>query len=378
MSSTLLATPLQKLESELGARFVDFAGWSLPVSYTGILDEYWAVRRRAGLFDVSHMGRFVLTGPDAVDLLDVLLTNAVAGLAPGRGRYSLMCRHDGGMIDDVICFCLSPQRYLLVVNGATRERDSRWVRSWLAKFPKVQLQDVTLDTAMVALQGPAARAILREAFVAMDLEKAAEGVAALGRFQILQASSGEPLPLLISTTGYTGEDGVEAFGSLPLLQQLWSRFIAKGAQAVGLGARDILRLEMGYLLYGQDATEDNDPYQARLGWTVKLQKPTPFVGKDALVLKREMLPGQTLVGLHLQDRLIPRSGFPVVHKGEPVGRVTSGGFSPWLKSPIALAYVSGFSGDWGRELEVVIRGKRVPARVVEPPFIDKSKSPKQV
>jgi len=371
----LLVTPFQKLESEQGARFVDFAGWSLPVSYGGILEEYWAVRRRAGLFDVSHMGRFLFTGADGVDLLEVLLTNKVADLAPGRGRYSLMCRPSGGIIDDVICFCLAPQRYLLIVNGATREKDYAWIHSWLAKFPGVQLQDLTLKTAMLALQGPQARAMLRETFIAMGLENAAEEVAALGRFRIVEASGGEPLPLLVSTTGYTGEDGVELFGAPPQLQQLWSRFIEQGAQPAGLGARDILRLEMGYLLYGQDATEANDPYEARLGWTVKLDKPAAFVGKDALVLKQGVGPSRTLVGLRLQDRLIPRTGFSIMEDDEPVGQVTSGGFSPWLKRPIALAYLSGFAGEWGSQLDVLIRGKRIPAQVVEPPFIDKSRPP---
>ena len=371
----MLVTPFQTLESEQGARFVDFAGWSLPVSYGGILDEYWAVRRRAGLFDVSHMGRFLFTGADGVDLLEVLLTNNVADLAPGRGRYSLMCRENGGIIDDVICFCLAPQRYLLIVNGATREKDYGWIHSWLSKFPSVQLRDATLETAMLALQGPQARTMLREAFIEMGLEKAAEELAALGRFRIVEASPGDPLPLLVSTTGYTGEDGVELFGAPPVLQQLWSRFIEQGAQPAGLGARDILRLEMGYLLYGQDATEANDPYEARLGWTVKLDKPAAFIGKDALIFKQGVGPSRMLVGLRMQDRLIPRTGFPVVEEEEPVGHVTSGGFSPWLKRPIALAYLSDFAGEWGSRLEVLIRGKRIPAQMVEPPFVDKSKPP---
>ena len=370
-------TPLQDLQQRQGARFVSFGGWSLPVSYAGILDEYWAVRRHAGLFDVSHMGRFLFEGADAGRRLDALLTQSVSDLAVGQGRYGLMCLPDGGILDDVICFRLASERYLLVVNGAPREKDWSWIQSRLGETTGLSTQDTTLGSAMAALQGPKSLEVLDRALKAKGLEDVASRVGALKRFQILQAKAAEPLPLLISRTGYTGEDGVEVYGPPQVLRELWSEFVEQGAQPAGLGARDVLRLEMGYLLYGQDATEENHPYEARLGWTVRGEKSVDFIGKEALAGKKGISPKQTLVGLRLAAGGIPRTGFEVRQAGQTAGRVTSGGYSPWLKAPIALAYYDGFEkSQWGIPVEVIVRGKAQQATIIKPPFIDRSKPPK--
>ena len=371
----LRTTPLKDLQSERGAKFVPFGGWSLPVSYSGIMEEYWAVRLGCGVFDVSHMGRFGFEGEQAAELLDTLLTHSIRELEEGQGRYCVMCRPDGGILDDVICFRLQKERFFLVVNGATREKDWAWINRMSEEFSQVRIKDYTLETAMVALQGPKAMPILKTLFEDGAVRESVKRLWDSERFQIFQVLSSEPLPLLISTTGYTGEEGVEVYGPPQKIQELWQIALEQGAAPAGLGARDLLRLEMGYLLYGQDATEEQNPYEARLGWTVNLSKPTNFIGKDALVRVKETGPEQSLVGLVLEGRNIPRSHFKVFRGEHPAGQVTSGGYSPWRKAPIALAYLEGFKNEWGEKVEVEIRGKRAKAEVVRPPLIDRTVSP---
>jgi aminomethyltransferase len=367
----LLKSPMAALEAEQGARFVAFGGWSLPVAYRGILEEYRDVRENAGYFDVSHMGRFIFKGSDAADCLDRLIANSIADLAPGHGRYGLMCRDDGGILDDVICFRRAEHEYLLVVNGATREKDRGWVNQQATGFPKVEIQDMTLETAMVALQGPRALEVLRETFEALNFNpRLAERVEKLDRFRIEEVQPAAPLPLLLSTTGYTGEAGVELLGPIDIIQSLWKEFGRQGAGPAGLGARDILRLEMGYLLYGQDATEEYNPYEARLGWTVKLKKPADFIGKEALEQIREKGPARQLVGLVLEGKRLPRTGMEIYREGRPAGKITSGGHSPRLGKPIALGYVENFSGQWGQKVEVDIRSSRTEAVITRPPFLE--------
>ncbi len=368
-------TPLQDLQSARGARFVPFGGWSLPVSYSSILDEYWAVRRKAGVFDVSHMGRFVFSGPRAADLLDRLLTQPISGLHDEQGCYCVLCREDGGILDDVICFRLGRERFFLVVNGATREKDWNWVQSVARDYPDVEIKDFTLETAMIAVQGPQAGVFAARGLEARGLGHVGQKLSVLDRFRIIRAQAAEPFPLLISTTGYTGEEGVEIYGLPDAIRDLWRLLMSEGAVPAGLGARDLLRLEMGYLLYGQDAAEENDPFESRLSWTVDLSKSADFIGKAALRQKKEAGPKRLLTGLLLEGRGIPRTGFEVRSDNRPVGKVTSGSFSPWLKKAIALASIDADAVRQKQCMEIIIRGNPAEARVVKLPFIDRTRPP---
>lgn len=372
---SLRTTPLQDLQSALGARFVPFGGWSLPVSYSSILEEYWAVRHKAGVFDVSHMGRFVFGGPRAADLLDRLLPQSITDLQDEQGRYCVMCREDGGMLDDVICFRLSREWFFLVVNGATREKDWNWIQGVAREYSDVKVEDFTLETGMIAVQGPQAGELVAQGLEACGLGPVAHRLIGLERFRLIRAQAAEPFPLLISTTGYTGEEGVEIYGSPEAIRGLWQSVTSAGASPAGLGARDLLRLEMGYLLYSQDATEENDPFEARLGWTVNLSKQADFIGKAALQRKKKAGPKRLLTGLILEGRGIARTGFEVRCDRRSVGRVTSGSFSPWLKKPVALAFLEAEATRGKQRMEIIIRGDAVEAQVVRTPFIDRTRPP---
>jgi aminomethyltransferase len=321
------------------------------------------------------MGRFVFSGPRAADLLDRLLTQSIADLHDEQGRYCVMCREDGGILDDVICFRLGRERFFLVVNGATREKDWKWVQSVAQEYTDVEIKDFTLETAMIAVQGPRAGSLAAQGLEARGLGHVAQKLSVPDRFRMIRAQAAEPFPLLISTTGYTGEEGVEIYGSPEAIRDLWKWLTSEGVAPSGLGARDLLRLEMGYLLYGQDATEENDPFEARLGWTVDLSKPADFIGKAALQQKKEAGPKRLLTGVVLEGRGIPRTGFEVQGDRRAAGRVTSGSFSPWLKKPIALASIDADAVRQKQRMEIIIRGNPVGARIVKTPFIDRTRPP---
>jgi aminomethyltransferase len=367
MEENLLHSPLEPLVMEAKGRMVAFAGWFMPVSYEGILNEHKAVRQQCGLFDVSHMGRFFFTGSQSARLLDKVLTNRVLDLEPGQGRYSLMCRVDGGIMDDVIVFRISKENFLLVVNGATREKDWQWIEKSWKEFPEVTISDMTLNTAMMAVQGPQAPGLVQD--ILSSSSGSGEKLGSLKRFHIACLDDSGQAPLLASRTGYTGEDGFEFYGPPEPVKKLWQQLTEKGATPAGLGARDILRLEKGYILYGQDVTEEENPFEARLSWTVELDEKEDFTGKEALADLSKQKPAKKLVGIKVLDRPIPREGFPVFQKGEKTGRITSGGFSPETRQPIAFAWVEGFQKEWDSECEVDIRGRRVAAKIVKPPFV---------
>lgn len=366
MPATLASTPLAAWHAAHGGRMVDFAGWSMPVQYTSITAEHLATRAAASLFDVSHMGRLRFTGPGAAALLDSVLTRHVAPLAPGRVAYSLVCNERGGVLDDVLVSHLvdggGESYYLLVVNAGNRDKIVGWLAERAPSGPTASWQDVSDQWSMIAIQGPRAREILQP-LVDHDL-------AALGYYQAAEtrvAGGGG----IVSRTGYTGEDGFELFVGTAAVVRLWETLIdrgqAAGLVAAGLGARDTLRLEAGMPLYGHELAEEIDPYQAGLGFAVALDK-GPFVGREALARLATDHSRPCRVGLEVAGQRPAREGYPILQGDEPIGRVTSGTFSPTLARPIAMGYVRPEFRSLGSELTIDVRGRREPARVVALPF----------
>lgn len=351
---TLRRTPLYEEHKRLGARLVEFAGWEMPVQYGGIKAEHEAVRTRAGLFDVSHMGEISFRGPDAMRALQRLVTRDVSRLEVGRAGYCAVCLESGGTVDDVIVY-RRESGFLVVVNAANREKDLAHFRE-NTRGMDVEITDETDRWALIALQGPEAESILQN-FVERDLST-------LRRYRFWETEVGGRGAIL-ARTGYTGEDGFEIFippGDAP---SLWRLLLEAGATPAGLGARDTLRLEAGMCLYGNELDEKTTPLEAGISFAVDLDKKEEFIGQDAL--RREMEEGlrKKLVGFELEGRGIARHGYPVVSGGEEVGVVTSGTMSPTLNRAIGLAYVP---PDLEVGFEVLIRGRPVRARIVPLPF----------
>lgn len=341
---------------------VDFAGWSMPVQYGSIVDEHRAVRTAAGAFDVSHMGRLRFEGADAAVLLDRLLTRRVLGMPVGRVRYSLMTNTDGGILDDVLVYHLERPAgatfFQLVVNASNREKIVRWIEPHLAAFGDVTMTDLTLATAMIAVQGPDALSLVQP-LVAIDLEKLPYYTAVVT--PVAEAEG------VVSRTGYTGEDGCELIVPASLGRSLWEQLIAAGASPIGLGARDTLRLEAAMPLYGHELSETIDPFTAGLGFAVNLEGRS-FAGRDALAALAGQPPTRRRVGLQLAGKRVPREGYRVFAGDADVGYVTSGTFSPTCDRPLAMAYLEEASAAVGTKLAVDIRGQREAAEVVALPF----------
>jgi glycine cleavage system T protein (aminomethyltransferase) len=367
----LQRTPLYEAHVAAGARMVPFAGWEMPVQYSGVIDEVRAVRgqgaARCGLFDVSHMGEAIVSGPAALAWLNSLSTNDVSRLTPGRAHYSLLLTSDGGIIDDILVYQTDDDRYLLVLNASNTEKDLAWLRGHPA--PGVELRDVSATTGLIALQGPGALDLLAP-MTDVDLTP-------LRRFGCAFGSVAS-VPALISRTGYTGEDGFELFvggisdrpgadaSQLPLL---WCALIDAGAKPCGLGARDVLRIEAGNVLYGHEIDEETNPLEARLEWVVKREKGA-FLGSDAILALQgeDGSPARQLVGLEAESRAIPRQGYTIARQGDTLGVVTSGTFSPTLERPIAMGYVPPDAAREGDAVEIIIRDRPEPARIVPLPF----------
>jgi aminomethyltransferase len=367
-------TPLHAQHVALGARMAPFGGWEMPIDYGSILEEHRATRTAAGLFDLSHMGEFHVTGPAAFDLVDELITNDISTLPTGRGLYSPMCRDDGTIIDDVIVYHMPGSeraQYLVVVNAANIERDWQWVqqvREEEALAELAVLEDRSDETALIAIQGPRAEAILQSL-----TDEPLGSLSAFGLVQTVVAG----LPVTVARTGYTGEDGFEVFVSATQAVNLWNPLRTAGAgqglRTVGLGARDTLRLEARLPLYGNDISDTTTPLEAGLGRWVKLEKPR-FRGKKAL--ERQQREGLTrkLTGLVVDDRSVPRPHYPVVDtEGGRLGEVTSGTFSPTLGKGIALAYLPLTHTAIGTHVQVMIRSQPHPASVVKTPFYKRSR-----
>jgi glycine cleavage system T protein (aminomethyltransferase) len=338
---------------------VDFGGWELPQQYTSIRDEHFAVRTVAGLFDISHMGRLVVAGSDAEAYLQRLLTNDIAALPAGHAIYTLMCREDGGAIDDLVVYREAAERFLVVVNAANREKDVAWMRKHLPAGATIQ--DLTQDMSLIAFQGPRAHALL---------PRDSSETEAIAYFTF-RPGKVAGVPALVSRTGYTGEDGFEFFIESARVGEAWDAILAEGkAEGVlpaGLGARDATRLEAALRLYGNDMDETVNPYEAGLGWTVKLGK-GDFMGRDALAKVKEDGPKRSLAGLKTEPGSIPRHGAAVSREGRRAGVVTSGTHSFYLGYPIALAMVEGPSLRVGDDVTVEVRGREARAEVVKLPF----------
>jgi aminomethyltransferase len=362
LEPTLHLTPLNDRHVALGARMIDFAGWLMPVQYAGILDEHRAVRERAGLFDLSHMGELFLEGPEAgAALAHALVTNPPA-LADGRAHYSMIVASDGGIIDDLIVYRLAADRFLVVANASNAQTVSDALAERITGF-KAVLDDRSLATALVAIQGPRSVDIVRP-LTDVDLDAL--------RYYAIAEGTVAGITALVARTGYTGEDGFEVFVDTDRAVELWDALMAAGSGAgiapIGLGARDTLRLEAGMPLYGNELDRTTNPYEANLGRVVKLDKPGDFIGRAALEKVARDGVARRLVGLVMRGRGIARHGYPVLADARPTGIVTSGTHSPSLGEAIAMAYVATADADPGRMVDVEIRGQRVPAEVVALPF----------
>jgi aminomethyltransferase len=371
MTTTLARTPLYDWHLANGAKLVDFAGWAMPVQYGSIVAEHMATRQSVGLFDVSHMGRFRFEGADAAAYLDRLITRRVTELGPGGIRYALITRDDGGVLDDVLVYHLADTRgksfYQMVVNAGNRAKIANWLAAHGAGAAEVTFSDQTVETAMIAVQGPQAVAIAGELLgqSVPDLPYYSGRVLAL---------RGEPA--IISRTGYTGEDGVELIVGANAAMSVWELLVSRARQrqggAAGLGARDTLRLEAALPLYGQELSESINPYQAGLAFAVDLEG-RQFPGRDALARLSTEARRPMRVGLVLNGRRVPRTHHAIWNGDEIVGEITSGTFSPTLQRPIALGLVRPNGAPVGSSLEIDIRRRRELAEVVKLPFFRRSR-----
>jgi len=365
--SELKRTPLRDFHAAHGARLVDFAGWEMPVQYRSILEEHKAVRRAAGLFDVSHMGEVDVRGPEAGRFLNHLVTNDVAKLYPGRVLYSPMCYPNGGVVDDLLVYMLAPESYFLCINAGNIDKDLAWIREQAKGFD-VSITDKCDDYGLLAVQGPRAAAIVQ------SLTGAKLGVVKYYHFVEGPVAG---FHCLISRTGYTGEDGFELYVNASEAVALAEALLAAGAphglELAGLGARDSLRLEAGYPLYGHEITQDISPLTAGLGWTVKLDKGADFNGRAALLAEKQNGAPNKVVFFKTGDRRIVRSETPVLGPdGATVGRVLSGTLSPILNEAIGSALVATASA--AQPLAVDIRGTKLNLQLVKPPFVELKKA----
>ncbi len=356
-------TPLYELHRRLGARMIEFGGFAMPVQYRGIIEEHRALRRSAGLFDLSHMGEFVVSGPRAIDLLERALTNSAAELAVGRAHYTVMCADDGGTIDDLIVYRLEAERYLMCVNAANIAAD-REALLGLNRGIGAEFADLSEATAMVAIQGPQAAAI-----AASISEPALQRIE---RFGVARTSIGG-FEVTAARTGYTGEDGFEFFAAADDGQSIFERLLAAGEGAglmpCGLGARDTLRLEAGLMLYGHELDRNTTPLEAGLARFVRFGR--EFVGFRALENERRAGLRKRLVGIMSEDRRsVPRQGYRLLSSGLEIGAVTSGTYAPSLERPVAMAYVYGEGRELrvGDRIDVEIRNRPVAAGIVRLPF----------
>ncbi len=358
-AQTLKRTPLYDCHLEAGAKMVDFAGWQMPVQYRGVIDEHRAVRTAAGLFDVSHMGEVRVRGAGAEAFLQRLTPNDVAKLVPGRAHYSGLLTEEGTYVDDVLVYRLAADDFLVVVNASNAERDFAWIAA--RANGEAEVSNESDQYALLALQGPKALSILTPL--------ATPGTPAVSELKYYGFRQGEVAgaPALISRTGYTGEGGFELYLKPADAPAVWRRLVAAGAVPAGLGARDTLRLEAAMALYGHEIDETTTPFEAGLGWVVKLDK-GEFLGRGALLAQKAQGAPRKLVGFEVEGRGIARQGHSVVADGAPVGAVTSGTWSPTFEKALGMAYVPPALAATGTRLALDVRGRTLPAVVVDLPF----------
>lgn len=368
--SDLLRTPLFPLYQQYeGVRCIDFGGWELPVQFSGIQKEHEAVRERAGLFDVSHMGEFTVRGEQAETFLQQMMTNDVTTLVPGQAQYTLMCYPDGGVVDDLLVYKLEDQHYMLVVNASNIDKDWAWMQEHL--IPGVSMTNDSAQTALLALQGPLAVDIIGKV---TDTD-----VSAIEPFRFVQNAEVCGVKLLLSRTGYTGEDGFELYVPADQAAVLWNGLMkageGHGLVPTGLGARDTLRFEAKLPLYGQELSPTISPLEAGVGMFVKLNA-GPFIGHEALLQQKNDGPARKLVGIEVLERGIPRPHYPLYAEGVQIGEVTTGTQSPTLKRNLGLALIDSRYAALGTPLEIEIRGKKLKAEVVKTPFHKRTRTSK--
>jgi aminomethyltransferase len=363
-TGTLLHTPLHGEHVALGARMVPFAGWEMPVQYTGVIEEHNAVRQRAGMFDVSHMGRFEVHGAAAARFLRYITTWDMTRLEPGEGHYAASCNEAGGILDDVYVFNLNAERYLIVVNASNAPKMKAWMEDHITRFDAL-LVDRHESTAMIAVQGP-------EALAKLDTILGTDFVRSL-KPRRCGETEWRGQSVFASRTGYTGEDGLELVVEARGGADLWRALLEAGVVPAGLGARDTLRLEAALLLYGNDMDEETSPFEVGLDWVVTFEDEEDFVGRSALHHVKAAGTDRILVCIRALDRGVMRHGFEVRQDGLPVGVVTSGTFSPTLNLSIGMAFVPRLYAGMGTRLDVDVRGRTLPVEVVPRPFYKRPK-----
>lgn len=362
-------TPLVNAHRAAQAKLVDFAGWEMPIQYSGVIDEYQTVRRHAGLFDVSHMGRISVTGPGALAFLQRVTTNDVSKLSVRQSQYSMICTPQGGIKDDIFIYHVKPYEFLVCVNASNREKIVAWLQEKVAQAQSCKVQDHSSTLAQIAIQGPASRDILTAA-----------GLVEPATLKIRQCLNSTLCgrSVLVARTGYTGELGYELYLPAEGAPEAWDRLLEAGRpreiKPAGLGARDLLRLEMAYLLYGNDMNEDTTPIEAGAEWVVKFDK-GEFIGRAELLAQHSRGATRRLVAFELVEKAVPRHGFKILSQQAPhseIGEVTSGNLSPLLQKGIGMGYVPPAAAQPGSSILIDIRGKACPAIVVKPPFYKKT------
>ncbi|PYF03485.1 glycine cleavage system aminomethyltransferase GcvT [Ureibacillus chungkukjangi] len=367
MGNELKRTPLFDEYAKSGGKTIDFGGWDLPVQFSSIKDEHDAVRHRAGLFDVSHMGEIIVEGKDALAYLQFLLTNDISKIQIGGAQYNAMCYENGGVVDDLLVYRLEDEKFLLCVNAANIEKDFDWMKAQVQG--EVTVTNKSEEYAQIALQGPLAEEVL-QTLTDVDLNS-------LKYFKFIENAVIAGNSVLLSRTGYTGEDGFEIYGEPQAIVELWTKILEagkdKGVVPAGLGARDTLRFEACLPLYGQELSKDISPLEAGIGFAVKLQKESDFIGKAALVAQKGNGLAKKLIGVEMIDKGIPRHGYKVFKDGVEIGEITTGTQSPLTKRNIGLALIDAKFAQLDTELEIEIRNKKLKAHTCATPFYKRSK-----
>jgi aminomethyltransferase len=363
LDSSIKKTPLYDVHINLGARIINYHNFLMPLQYDGIISEHQNVRKNAGLFDISHMGEIVIEGKGATELVQRIITNDVSELPDYKALYTPICDDEGGIIDDIIVFKYNPEKYIFVVNCANTNKDNKWINKF--KTDNTSTNNLSDQIALLAVQGPKSEDIIRLV--------CGEECANLSHFQFTEVTKNE-MELTVSRTGYTGEDGFEIFVNQSHCVNLWNVLLEKGKdmglKSAGLGARDTLRLEAGYLLYGSDIDDFVTPLEANIGWTVKFNK-ADFIGKDSLLRLTKYGLKRMFVAFKMLDKGVPRTGNEITHHNNVIGKVTSGTFSPSLKIGIGMGYVLKRFAEHKSQINIKIRDKEFPANIVNTPFIDR-------
>ncbi|UOE54379.1 glycine cleavage system aminomethyltransferase GcvT [Bacillus sp. CMF12] len=366
--SQLKRTPLFEVYKDYGAKTIDFGGWDLPVQFSSIKEEHEAVRTKAGLFDVSHMGEIEVKGTDSLKYLQKMMTNDISKLKNSGAQYTAMCYENGGTVDDLLVYKIEDDHYLLVVNASNIEKDFNWLEDHAEG--NVELKNLSEDMAQLAIQGPLAEKVLQKL--------AGTNLSDIGFFKFQQDVDLNGKKALVSRTGYTGEDGFEVYCDAKDAAALWNEILEAGKEEgvlpCGLGARDTLRFEANLALYGQELSPDITPLEAGIGFAVKVNKEADFIGKEVLKNQKENGVPRKLAGIEMIDRGIPRHGYPVYKGEELIGEVTTGTQSPTLKKNIGLVLIKKEHAGPGTELEVEIRGKRLKAKIAATPFYKREKN----